>query len=75
MLTGQAKTDYQRGYMRKRRSNEKAKHDPFPLDPTAVELLDPPESVHDVLARTPLAELEGRGGWVPNWRIEQGHNP
>lgn len=81
MLTGQAKTDYQREYMRKRRSNKiHPTATEIALDPT-VALLDPPErgetkheaeSIHDQLARTPLADLEKKGGWIPNWRKEQG---
>lgn len=85
MLTGQAKTDYQREYMRKRRSNERSNK----IHPAATEIaLDPPialldlpkrgetkqeaESYRDELARTPLAELEKQGGWIPNWRKVQG---
>ncbi len=80
MLTGQAKTDYQREYMRKRRSNEKAKQETNLLDLSDVAVLDPEinfvggfhESIHDRLARTPLAELIAGDGFIPNWRMEQG---
>lgn len=81
MLTGQAKTDYQREYMRRRRSNAK----PNLLDPATVVVLDPSlrdmsgdvvafkegESVRDRLTRMSIAEIEAEQGFVPNWRLEQ----
>lgn len=87
MLTGQAKTDYQReymrGYMRERRNSVKTqenvktsvKTQAVPVFSKVAPVIDVPvvvESIRDRLARTPLAELEKKGGWIPNWRREQG---
>lgn len=86
MLTGQAKKDYQReymrGYMRERRKLVKTQENAKTfvvktqtdyIDGRAVGMrISPPveETIHDRLARIPLALLEKQGVWIPNWRRE-----
>lgn len=72
MLTGQAKTDYQREYMRRRRSNVKGFPAGITLDPKASAVLDPSESVRNRLIRMSIPEIQAMQGFVPNWRLEQG---
>ena len=70
MLTGQAKTDYQREYMRKRRSNGNLVR-PKPVSGPTVR----PSEVAEIRARLismTIAEIEAEQGWCPNWRKEMG---
>lgn len=85
-LSGQAKTDYQREYMRKRRSNKGLTEKPkgltgtFTIDqkfvdsiPAVIEKADREGKAEmDYLLKTPLAQLEKEKIWIPNWRRAMG---
>lgn len=82
MLTGQAKTDYQREYMRRYRSNKKQPTSLDPVRPTTVAVLDPTlrdrpdvamrnQSVRERMESMSLEDIEVEFGHVPNWRREQ----
>lgn len=62
-LTGQAKTDYQRGYMRRRRSNTKPKRPTMLLDlsPNPVRPIRPAGISDNQWAYIKMKDEEGRG--------------
>ena len=75
MLTGQAKTDYQREYMRRRRSNKKSAQDPVRPEPTILTPFYNP-SKHKIgdrvlvyqgkrLIETVIPEIDAKGNMIP----------
>ena len=87
MLTGQAKIDYQREYMRRYRSNKKQLIPLDPVRPLSAPVLDPVkaqpvlrnepdiatrnQSVRERMESMSIADIEAEFGHVPNWRREQ----
>lgn len=86
MLTGQAKIDYQREYMRRYRSNKKQSAPLDPVDsvrPAPVAVLDlvrmrnepdiatRNQSVRERMESMSVEDIKAEFGHVPNWRREQ----
>lgn len=71
-LTGQAKTDYQREYMRRRRSKLSVRPEMDNVRPIQPEPVRPVLTVRERMKTMTVPEIEAEFSRVPNWRREIG---